>query len=125
MKAMVQSGRSGADILLVQNHLESVLANEPVAVKSGAQIVEVAPQVGCPHVLGYHHHRHMMGTEMVNFTTAQICRFFLVDESLCDYGPCLLSTLTLYGTLRLIYLGIWLLVHLDSNLCSGGIASNF
>ncbi|CAM6070590.1 unnamed protein product [Sphagnum tenellum] len=87
MKAVVQSGRSGADILLVQlqcshlytestdgsyiqykesalvwhrrfadpdfgswqakelqNHLESVLASEPVAVKSGAQIVEVAPQ---------------------------------------------------------------------------------
>jgi trehalose 6-phosphate synthase/phosphatase len=29
----------------MQNHLESVLANEPVTVKSGAQIVEVTPQV--------------------------------------------------------------------------------
>jgi len=28
----------------MQNHLESVLANEPVTVKSGAQIVEVTPQ---------------------------------------------------------------------------------
>jgi trehalose 6-phosphate synthase/phosphatase len=29
----------------MQDHLESVLANEPVTVKSGAQIVEVTPQV--------------------------------------------------------------------------------
>lgn len=29
----------------LQDHLESVLANEPVTVKSGAQIVEVTPQV--------------------------------------------------------------------------------
>jgi hypothetical protein len=31
----------------LQNHLESVLASEPVTVKSGAQIVEVTPQVWC------------------------------------------------------------------------------
>jgi hypothetical protein len=43
------------------------------------------------------------------FTTTQISKFFLVDEFLCGYGPCLLSTLTLYGTLRLIHVGIWLL----------------
>jgi trehalose 6-phosphate synthase/phosphatase len=29
----------------LQDHLESVLANEPVTVKRGAQIVEVTPQV--------------------------------------------------------------------------------
>ena len=28
------------------DHLESVLANEPVSVKSGQQIIEVKPQVG-------------------------------------------------------------------------------
>ncbi len=93
----------------LQNHLESVLANEPVTVKSGAQIVEVTPQVGCPHVLGHHHHQHMMGIEVVNSQQPKFADFFFVDESLCGYGPCLLSTLTLYGTLRLIYAGIWLL----------------
>jgi trehalose 6-phosphate synthase/phosphatase len=31
----------------MQNHLESVLANEPVTVKSGAQIVEVMIGCGC------------------------------------------------------------------------------
>lgn len=38
------------------DHLESVLANEPVTVKSGQNIVEVKPQVQphCLHLLNYH-----------------------------------------------------------------------
>lgn len=62
----------------LQNHLESVLANEPVTVKSGAQIVEVTPQVGCPHVLGHHHLQHMMGTEVVNSQQRKFADFFLL-----------------------------------------------
>ncbi len=60
----------------LQNPLQSVLANELVALKSGVQIVEVTPQVGCPHVPGHHRHRLMMGAKVVNSQQPKFAHFF-------------------------------------------------
>ena len=59
------------------DHLESVLANEPVAVKSGQFIVEVKPQV--PLICQLHFCFHTYILHECNF----LILFFLISNSNC------------------------------------------
>lgn len=64
------------------DHLESVLANEPVVVKSGQHIVEVKPQVRMrTELYGAFFHIHLQSvTFMVRFHTLTI---LILDRSEC------------------------------------------
>lgn len=51
------------------DHLESVLANEPVSVKSGQHIVEVKPQVSSTHSIGYQSPSIFLCRHIISITT--------------------------------------------------------